>query len=71
MSNCVVQHVPASQNNCAKTLKYQNMYIQEYRLTHSVALKFVYYYTGSSTENRTKTHSKVEGLTFVQVIYVI
>jgi hypothetical protein len=43
MSNCVVQHVPANQNNCGKTLKYQNMYVQEYPLTHPVALNFVYY----------------------------
>jgi hypothetical protein len=52
----MVQHVPANQNNCAKALKYQNMYVQEYPLTRAGALKFVYYYTGSSTENRTTTH---------------
>jgi len=57
MSHCMVQHVPANQNNCAKALKYQNMYVQEYPLTRAGALKFVYYYTGSSTENRTTTHS--------------
>jgi hypothetical protein len=71
MPNCVIQPVPANQNNCANTLKYQNMYVQEYPLTCPVALNFVYYYTGSSTENRAKTHSKLKGLIFVQVIYVI
>jgi hypothetical protein len=41
MSNCVVKHVPANQINCTKTLKYQNIYVQEYPLTSPVALKFV------------------------------
>jgi len=71
MSNCVVQHVPANPNNCAKTLKYQNMYVQEYPPTRPVPLNLVYYYTGTSTENRTQTHSKLKGLTFLQVIYII